>query len=152
MIVGVHHFALTVRDMERSKAFYEAFGLALLSDREVQGDYVERITGVQGAHIRLVHLTGYGHNVELLQYLAPEGADRSRRLNDTGSAHLCFVTDDLEAEAARLEAAGVPFLSDGLVTTTSGPNTGGRGVYVEDPDGNGVEIVQLARPWGREES
>ena len=42
----------------------------------------------------------------------------------------------------------MPFRSPGPVTTTSGPNRGGRGIYVEDPDGNAVEIVQLARPWG----
>ena len=44
----------------------------------------------------------------------------------------------------RLRAAGVVFRSAGPVTTTSGPNKGGRGIYVEDPDGNAVEVVQLA--------
>jgi catechol 2,3-dioxygenase-like lactoylglutathione lyase family enzyme len=150
MITGIHHFALTVADMERSRAFYGAFGLELLSEREVEGGYVEEITGVPAAHIRIVHLTGFGHNVELLQYLAPHGAARSRALEDTGSAHLCFLTDDLDAECERLAAAGVPFRSPGPVTTTSGPNKGGRGIYVEDPDGNAVEIVQLARAWGSE--
>ena len=150
MITGIHHFSLTVADMERSQAFYRAFGLELLSDREVEGDYVEVITGVPGAHIRIVHLTGYEHNVELLQYLQPRGADRSRAFQDTGSAHLCFLTDDLDAECERLFAAGVRFRSPGPVTTTSGPNRGGRGIYVEDPDGNGVEIIQLARPWAKE--
>ena len=151
MITGIHHFALTVTDMERSQAFYRAFGLELLSEREVEGGYVEEITGVPGAHLRIVHLTGFGHNVELLQYLAPPGAGRSRALQDTGSAHVCFLTDDLDAECERLAAAGVQFRSLGPVTTTSGPNKGGRGIYVEDPDGNAVEIVQLARAWGSEE-
>ncbi len=150
MITGIHHFAFTVADMGRSRAFYESFGLELMSEREVEGGYVEEITGVPGAHLRIVHLTGYGHNVELLQYLAPAGADRSRAFEDTGSAHLCFLTDDLDAECERLAAAGVPFRSPGPVTTTSGPNKGGRGIYVEDPDGNAVEIVQLARAWGSE--
>lgn len=151
MITGIHHFALTVSDMERSQAFYQAFGLDLLSEREVEGGYVEEITGIPGAHVRIVHLTGYGHNVELLQYLAPAGADRSRAFEDAGSAHLCFLTDDLDAECERLSRAGVSFRSPGPVTTTSGPNKGGRGIYVEDPDGNAVEIVQLARAWGSEE-
>ena len=47
MITGIHHFALTVSDMDRSLAFYTGlFGLEVLSDREVQGDYVEKITGI----------------------------------------------------------------------------------------------------------
>lgn len=148
MIHGVHHFALTVADVDRSIAFYRDFGLELVSDREVDGDYVERITGVPGAHIRISHLSGFGHNLELLEYKQPRGAGRARGLQDVGSAHLCFLTDDLDAECDRLRARGVMFRSPGPVTTTSGPNRGGKGVYVEDPDGNAVEIVQLARPWG----
>jgi catechol 2,3-dioxygenase-like lactoylglutathione lyase family enzyme len=144
VITGIHHFALTVSDADRSIAFYNGhFGLELLSDREVDRDYVERITGVAGAHVRIVHLRGYGKQVELLEYKRPRGAERARTLPDTGSAHLCFTSDDLGSDVARLQAAGVFFRSL-PVETTSGPNRGGRGVYVEDPDGNAVEIVQVA--------
>jgi len=144
VITGIHHFALTVSDMERSLAFYTGlFGLEVASDREVERDYVEKITAVPGAHQRLVHLSGYGQRLELLEYKAPRGEPRARPLQDAGSAHVCFITDDLDAEVARLQAAGVPFRSLPVVTT-SGPNKGGRGIYVEDPDGNAVEVVQLA--------
>lgn len=150
MIVGIHHCALTVSDMEAALGFYrDLFGLDVQSDREVEGDYVERITGVAGAHQRLVHLWGYGQRVELLEYKAPRGERRARPLQDAGSAHICFVTDDLDAEVERLREAGVRFRSPQPVTTTSGPNEGGRGVYVEDPDGNACEIVELARGSGR---
>ena len=152
MINGVHHFALTVADTDRSTAFYGDFGFELVSDREVAGDYVEEITGIPSAHLRIAHMSGFGHNLELLQYRQPRGAARARQLQDVGSAHLCFLTEDLDAEVGRLRAAGVAFRSPGPVTTTSGPNRGGRGIYVEDPDGNAVEIVQLARPWGAGDS
>ena len=144
MIIGIHHFALTVSEMDRSLAFYtDLFGLEVVSDREVERDYVELITAIPGAHQRLVHLSGYGQRLELLEYKAPRGAPRARPLQDAGSAHLCFITDDLDGETARLEKAGVTFRSLPVVTT-SGPNAGGRGIYVEDPDGNAVEVVQLA--------
>ena len=144
MITGVHHFALTVSDAERSIAFYrDLFGLEVAADREVQGDYVEVITGIPGVHSRLVHMRGYGVMLELLQYKNPPGAQQSRGFNDTGSAHICFITDDMDADYARLTAAGVPVRS-APVTTTSGPNKGGRGIYCQDPDGNAVEVVQLA--------
>jgi catechol 2,3-dioxygenase-like lactoylglutathione lyase family enzyme len=151
VITGVHHFSLSVADVDRSMAFYREFGFELVSDREVAGDYVEVITGVPGADVRIVHLTGFGHNLELLEYRRPRGASRARDFQDVGSAHVCFLTDDLDAECERLRALGVPFRSPGPVTTTSGPNRGGKGIYVEDPDGNGVEIIQLARPWGPEQ-
>ena len=146
MITGIHHVALTVSDANRSVAFYTGlFGLELLSDREVDRDYVERITGVEGAHVRIVHLRGFGAQIELLEYKRPRGAGRARALPDAGSAHVCFTSDDLDADVARLQAADVVFRSL-PVETTSGPNRGGRGVYVEDPDGNAVEVVQLAPP------
>lgn len=150
MISGVHHFSLSVADVDRSMAFYREFGFELVSDREVDGDYVEEITGVPGAHIRIAHLSGFGHNLELLEYKRPRGAGRARDLPDVGSAHICLLTEDLDAECERLRGRGVRFRSPRPVTTTSGPNRGGRGVYIEDPDGNAVEIIQLARPWGRE--
>jgi catechol 2,3-dioxygenase-like lactoylglutathione lyase family enzyme len=151
VITGVHHFSLSVADVDRSLAFYREFGFELVSDREVDGDYVEVITGVPNADVRITHLTGFGHNLELLEYRRPRGASRARDFQDAGSAHVCLLTDDLDAECERLRALGVPFRSPGPVTTTSGPNHGGKGIYVEDPDGNGVEIIQLARPWGLEQ-
>lgn len=145
MITGIHHFALTVSDMERALEFYcGLFGFEVASDREVERDYVEQITAVTGAHVRLVHLSGYGLRLELLEYKAPRGATRARALPDAGSAHVCFLTDDLDAEVVRLQTAGVTFRSL-PVTTTSGPNIGGRGIYIEDPEGNAVEVVQVAR-------
>jgi catechol 2,3-dioxygenase-like lactoylglutathione lyase family enzyme len=49
-----------------------------------------------------------------------------------------FVTDDLDAEIARLEAAGVRFRNE----VVSGP--GGRQVLAEDPSGNLIELFQPA--------
>ena len=85
MITGIHHFALTVSDMDRSLAFYTGlFGLEVLSDREVQGDYIEKITGIPGAHSRLVHLAGYGQRLELLQYRNPRGESRGTAVAGCG--------------------------------------------------------------------
>lgn len=151
MITGLHHFSITCSDADRSIAFYrDLFGMELVADREVErGGFVQDVTGVQGARVRIVHLRGHGLNFELLQYHEPRGDARAREPNHAGSAHLCFVADDLEAECAALAAAGVPIRSrDGrTVTVVGGPNDGGRGLYVEDPDGNAVEVIQLARPW-----
>jgi catechol 2,3-dioxygenase-like lactoylglutathione lyase family enzyme len=69
--------------------------------------------------------------------------------NHTGAAHLCFVTDDIETDLARLAVAGLPVRSRNAsaVTVSGGPNDGGKCAYLEDPDGNCVELVQLVRPW-----
>jgi catechol 2,3-dioxygenase-like lactoylglutathione lyase family enzyme len=49
-----------------------------------------------------------------------------------------LITDDLDREIARLEAAGVPFRNEAI----SGP--GGRQVLVVDPSGNLIELFQPA--------
>lgn len=50
-----------------------------------------------------------------------------------------FICDDIEAEIARLRAAGVPFRNDKV----TGP--GGQQILVQDPAGNLIELFQPAR-------
>ena len=50
-----------------------------------------------------------------------------------------FIVDDIEAEVARLRAAGVRFRSE-IVT---GP--GGKQIVLDDPSGNPIELFQPAR-------
>jgi lactoylglutathione lyase len=148
-ITGIHHFSIGCSDADRSIAFYrDLFGMELMSDREVESDgFVARVTGVEGARVRIVHLRGYGLGFELLEYLAPRGEQRARAPNDVGSAHLCFIASDLDAVCRTLSEHGVRFRTKGgPVTVIGGPNDGGKGVYVEDPDGNAVEVVEFARP------
>ena len=49
-----------------------------------------------------------------------------------------LIVDDLEAEVARLRAAGVPFRND----IVKGP--GGSQVLIDDPSGNPIELFQPA--------
>ena len=56
------------------------------------------------------------------------------------------MTDDIDADVARLVASGAEPINP-PVTVVGGPNEGGRMTYVKDPDGNGIELHQLARPW-----
>jgi catechol 2,3-dioxygenase-like lactoylglutathione lyase family enzyme len=50
-----------------------------------------------------------------------------------------LIVDDLDAEVARLRAAGVPFRSD----IVRGP--GGAQIVLDDPSGNPVELFQPRR-------
>ncbi|GAA2439756.1 VOC family protein [Actinomadura vinacea] len=56
-----------------------------------------------------------------------------------GRNRIHLTVDDLDAEIARLQAAGLPFRSD-LVT---GP--GGRQILLADPAGNLIELFQPAK-------
>jgi catechol 2,3-dioxygenase-like lactoylglutathione lyase family enzyme len=50
-----------------------------------------------------------------------------------------FIVDDIEAEVARLQGAGVHFRNE-IVT---GP--GGQQILLDDPSGNPIELFQPAR-------
>jgi catechol 2,3-dioxygenase-like lactoylglutathione lyase family enzyme len=146
-IVGVLHVGLTVSDADRSMAFYrDNFGFALLTEREAEGGWVEQVTGLSGLQLRIVHLHREGLNLELLEFRRPPGAARARGFNDAGSAHVCFLTDDMDADFERLLRNGAERINPPQMVV-GGPNDGGRVVYVKDPDGNAVEMHQLVRPW-----
>ena len=144
MITAVHHVSFTVSDMEQSLDFYRgALGFEVLNDHTVEGSFAETVTTLEGVRMRIVHLSGYGQGLELIQYLAAAGQSEAPRTCDTGSAHLCYVVDDIEAEIARLSALGVRFLSK-VMMVEGGPNAGNRMVYFLDPDGIPMEFTQPA--------
>jgi catechol 2,3-dioxygenase-like lactoylglutathione lyase family enzyme len=61
-----------------------------------------------------------------------------RRPEPGGWNRLHFIVADIDAEVARLRAAGITFRND----IVSGP--GGRQILLEDPAGNPIELFQPA--------
>jgi lactoylglutathione lyase len=145
MLRGFHHSSFTVSDMERSLAFYrDVLGLAVVVDQEPQADYPARVTGFPGAILRIVFLQvagGDGHRLELIQYKTRAGEPLPLATNRPGCAHVCFLVDDLPAVYERLRARGVAFVS-APVPITEGVNRGGAAVYLRDPDGITIELLQ----------
>ena len=146
-VVGVHHTSFTVADLERSVAFFrDALSLEVLYVREVRDDYFGRIVGLPGCAVKaaLLRLPGGSHHVELFQYLEPPGRSVEPRPCDPGSCHLSFLVDDLRALCADLRARDVELVS-APIEITAGPNRGGYGVYLRDPNGILIELFQPPR-------
>lgn len=145
MFSRMHHVSYSVGDIDRSIAFYTGLGFKLLQRRrDVESGYFRRIVGVPDAIVHLAMLSmDDGQRLELIEYVQPRGADLDKANPNIGSTHLCLVTDDIEADAARMRAAGVRFKSE-IVLVDEGPNTGSRAVYCLDPDGYTVELFSPA--------
>ncbi len=141
-VVGAHHTSFTVADLDKSVAFFRDLGLELLFVREVYADYFDQIVGIQGCEVRaaLLRVPGSAHHVELFQYLNPVGEPVNPQPCDPGSVHLSLLVDDLPALYGRLRDRAA-FVS-APVEITAGPNSGGRAVYVRDPNGVLVELFQ----------
>jgi catechol 2,3-dioxygenase-like lactoylglutathione lyase family enzyme len=142
-ILAVDHTGITVTNLKRSLEFWrDVLSFELSHQPHQTGTLASEITGVPGAEIKIAVLKGYGHKIELLEYLEP--ADHKHvdvRPCDVGSVHVALIVDDLDAlletiAASGWRAAGKP------QTLTAGPNAGKRVVYVRDPDGTTIEFMQ----------
>ena len=146
-IIAADHTGITVSNLERSLGFWrDGLGFELSHTAHQKGELAQEITGVEGAEIKLAVLRGPGgHKIELLEYLAP--TDRKRadiRPCDVGSVHVALLVNDLDSVLERIaasdwKAAGKP------QRLQSGPNAGKRVVYVRDPDGTTIELMQIAK-------
>ncbi len=120
MLRGFHHSSFTVGDMDRSLAFYrDLLGLTVLADMWPDADYPAQV----------------------IQYQTQAGEPLPLATNRPGCAHVCFLVDDLPAVHARLRGQGVRFVSP-PVAITQGVNQGGYAVYLRDPDGITIELLQ----------
>jgi catechol 2,3-dioxygenase-like lactoylglutathione lyase family enzyme len=143
-ILAADHTGITVSNLERSLAFWrDVLGFELSHTAHQTGELAKEITGVAGAELKLaVVKTHTGHKIELLEYLAP--ADRKQihlRPCDVGSLHVALLVRDLDAVLARIAASG--WKAAGQPQTLKvGPNAGKRVVYVRDPDGVTIELMQ----------
>ena len=114
-IVGVHHITLVARDLERSRSFYEKF-LGLNPIPRPDYDF-------EGAWYRC-------GSVEIHLLVAEEHPDPSRR-------HVALEVSDFERVVKSLDGGWVHVVGGPGVRT----HDGSRFVFLQDPDGNLVEIT-----------
>jgi lactoylglutathione lyase len=144
VIVAAHHTGLQVADLDRSLGYYrDLLGLEVVAERHVEGTYIGELVGYEGVSIRVAYLRlpGGDHLLELLEYENVERHAVDTRTANPGTAHTCFVVEDLPGLCSRLEAAGFGFVNAPL-RPTHGPNKGRLAVYAIDPDGIRVELIE----------
>jgi glyoxylase I family protein len=141
------HVNIVVMDMSRAERFYgEVLGLRRGFECRLEGEWIERVTGLAGARAHCVFFEPEGGGrVELLQYLSPAGEPLpANRLPQTpGLRHLAFEVDDLDALCERLRAAGVPLVSPPVEVPFRVANSGRKRLcYFHDPEGVLLEVAQ----------
>ena len=148
MIRGCDHIGIQVRDVERSARFYEqSLGFERVERWSLSHPYVQRVVGYHPdvtLEIALLKIPSSELFLEILEYRGVEGAAVDPATANPGTAHFCLFVEDLDGLYAELTRNGVEFVSE-VQTPTWGPNEGGRLVYMKDPDGIRVELVETAK-------
>ncbi len=143
-----HHVGITVGNLERAIEF---FTLLLGCDptttfHRVDMPFLDEITGYDNIDMRFAFfaLPGDHVQVELIEYRRPAAGTVDQETYNIGSTHICIQVDDIDAEFARLSAAGVEFRSTRPVETPPGPLGGSRWLYLRAPeDGYTIELCQI---------
>lgn len=145
MTIRYVHTNIIARDWKKLAAFYcEVFGCEQVGpERDMSGDWLSRGTAVADAHLYGVHLRLPGHGergptLEIFSYdngidAPPAGANRR------GFGHLAFAVDDVETMANAMVQHGGKMVAEIVKNVVPGAGTL-TFVYVEDPEGNLVEL------------
>jgi catechol 2,3-dioxygenase-like lactoylglutathione lyase family enzyme len=142
MIVNVNHTAFTVSDLNRSITFYnKLLGLSIIDIADRSIGFSEKVTGIENAHMKIAYLDAFGHTLELIEYIFPKGEKKVTRTCDIGVTHIAFNVKNIQEMYNRLKKNEVKFKSE-PVEIPAGPNKGGFTVYLEDPDGIGLEFIE----------
>lgn len=144
MSVKYVHTNLIARDWKRLADFYEkVFDCKPLAARDLSGKWLDKVTGLNNAHIVGMHMTlpGFdedGPTLELFQYDAMP-AHPDFKPNTPGFSHIAFQVDDVPATSEKVVAHGGR--PTGELVTKKIPGTGTLTVqYLYDPEDNIVEI------------
>ncbi|MDE2844353.1 MAG: VOC family protein [Chloroflexota bacterium] len=145
MLKSMFHTGFVVKDIDKTIDFYTTvMGLRLVGRTERTGDFACQLLGFDNAHIKgaFVEL-GYGHQLELIQYINPPVGDGHLHLNDAGASHLAFFVENIEEFYADKSQRGLSFNNPPASLFDDAGKLLRKALYARDPDGNWLEFVEL---------
>ncbi|MFJ7933752.1 VOC family protein [Sporosarcina sp. NPDC096371] len=129
----IDHVGIIVNDLPTAKAFFLDFGLEMLGEGKVEGEWAERMERMIGlqdvkeeaamlrtpdgdANIELVMLgTPDGDaNIELVKFHMPSDENGIQRplANTLGIQHIAFAVEDIEALVTKLTKKGAVLIGE----------------------------------------
>ncbi len=143
MILGVHHPALSVPDIQAAERFYcDVLGFEVVMEAEIPSgvDSLNEAFGIPDAGCKVRMVRKGNSCIELFEFqdATTPGQDSARPVHQHGITHICLAADDYEADYRHLEENGVSWNS----SPVGGP--GSRWAYGRDPFGNVIELLEHA--------
>jgi catechol 2,3-dioxygenase-like lactoylglutathione lyase family enzyme len=145
---GHDHTGVTVPNLEQAVNFFsdvigckKAMSFGPIGDDK--GKFMEDALGVDPKTvIKQITLMrcGFGSNVELFEYAAPDQKEIKQKNSDIGAFHIAFYVDDVAAAKAYLDSKGVATRL-GPIPISEGPAAGQTILYFQAPWGLQFEAI-----------
>lgn len=112
----IDHAGVIVNDLFAAKEFFLEFGLEVIGEGEVKGEWVERIIGLNDVSGKVVMLgvPNGEANLELVKFYTPsddKGIQQSFA-NTLGIRHIAFAVEDIESITAKLKKKGAELVGE----------------------------------------
>ena len=135
------HVGITVDDLDSVTAFFVGLGLEVEGTGSVEGEFVETVCGIPGAHCEIAMLKSPagGTRLELSSFVTPDHMPGSpaAMANELGLRNVSFEVSDLQAAVDAVAADGY-----GLVGGVGEYEGSVRMAYVRGPEGIIVSLFE----------
>lgn len=147
---GVNHIGLTVPDLAQAEGFFvDVLGCEKATSfgpfRDDTGSFMQDLLAVDPrAVVEEITLLrcGFGSNIELFQYTAPDQTTVTARNSDIGAYHIAVYVDDIAVAADYLKSKGIKTLM-GPLPVSEGPAAGQSILYFYAPWGLQLEAISF---------
>jgi catechol 2,3-dioxygenase-like lactoylglutathione lyase family enzyme len=149
---GHDHTGITVPDVKAATAFFTdvigcTHAMSFGPFRDDKGTFMKDVVNVDPRavidQISMVRC-GYGSNIELFQYQAPDQSREMPKNSDFGGHHIALYVDDIDKAAAYLKEKNVTTMK-GPIPITEGPAAGQSILYFSTPWGLQMELISYPK-------
>ena len=142
------NIGIVVEDLKATIAFFVELGLELEGEMTVEGQWVDRVVGLDGVRSDIAMMrTPDGHGkLELMKFRKPSATttELNAPVNTLGIRRIMFTVKDLDEVAAHLQKRGAELVGD-VVKFEDINQLGYRLCYLRGPEGM---IIALAEQLG----
>src|SRR5687768_16814851 len=137
----IDHVGIIVNDLPAAKAFFLDLGFEMMGEGKVEGEWVERIIGLQDVkeEVAMLRTPDGEANIELIKFYTPSDEKGMQRplANTLGIRHIAFAVEDIEAIVAKLKKHGAELVGEILTYEKTY-----KLCYIRGPEGIILELAE----------
>ena len=137
----VDHIGINLENLEAARDFFTGMGFIVIGETVMQGELVDRVTGLKNVKDDLVMLQAPDaqFNLELVRFHHPvdEAGIQLEKANTLGIRHICFDVEGLDDIVANLQSKEYTLVGEIQTYQNSF-----KVCYINGPEGIIVELAE----------